>query len=225
MGNSKYLCDDFCNDRYSDRAQSTGKLMSMPFESAMSDAKEFVSHSAEPNPETEHGESCANEARFFERHAQSAKRYAMSIVRRWADAEEISQEAFCKLLHKGTITKVDSESAAKAILFTTVRNLSIDRLRKQNRRRFEPIDDQNIATRESTHSEAGLGQLEDRVSQAMTELPEEWAEALQLKVTGGLSYDEIASVLSATHSQIRTWIFRARKQLQVELKKSGLLEE
>ena len=199
--------------------------MSMPFESAMSDAKEFVSKSAEPNPEMDHGESCATEARFFDQHAPAVTKYAMSIVRRWADAEEIAQEAFCKLLQNETAHKVKSESATKAILFTTVRNLSIDRLRKQNRRRFEPIDDQTIATHESNHSEAGLKQLEAGISNAMRDLPEEWAEALQLKVNGGLSYEEIANVLSASHSQIRTWIYRARKQLQTELKQAGLLEE
>lgn len=199
--------------------------MSMPFESAMSDAKEFVSESAEPNPEKDQGESCANDTRFFNEHAQSVTRYAMSIVRRWADAEEISQEAFYKLLNNKTIANVESNSEAKAILFTTVRNLSIDRLRKQGTRRFESIDAQTLATAARRHSESNLETLEDGISKAMRNLPEEWAEALQLKVSGGLKYDEIAKVLSASHNQIRTWIYRARKQLQVELKQAGLLEE
>jgi RNA polymerase sigma-70 factor (ECF subfamily) len=199
--------------------------MSMPIESAMSDAKEFVSESAEPNPETDLGESCATDARFFDQHAPSVTRYAMSIVRRWADAEEITQEAFCKLLTNRTVAKVESNSEAKAILFTTVRNLSIDRLRKQSKRKFEPIDAQTIATPQSGHSKVGLEQLEAGISQAMDDLPEEWSEALQLKVNGGLSYDEIAKVLSASHNQIRTWIYRARKQLQADLKQAGLLGE
>lgn len=199
--------------------------MSMPFESAMSDAKEFVSESAEPNPETDHGESCATEARFFDQHAPSLTRYAMSIVRRWADAEEIAQEAFCKLLSSRTVAKLESNSETKAILFTTVRNLSIDRLRKQGRRQFEPIDAQTLAIPESRHSETKLEQLELGISKAMGSLPDEWAEALQLKVNGGLSYNEIAKVLSASHSQIRTWIYRARKKLQADLKQAGLLEE
>ncbi len=199
--------------------------MSMPFESAMSDAKEFVSESAEPNPEMDHGKSCAEDARFFDQNAPSVTRYAMSIVRRWADAEEISQEAFCKILQNKTVANVESNSEAKTILFTTVRNLSIDHLRKQGRRRFEPIDAHTLTTNKSKQLEVGLEQLEAGIAQAMRDLPSEWAEALQLKVNGGLRYDEIANVLSATHSQIRTWIYRARKQLQTELKQAGLLEE
>lgn len=198
--------------------------MSMPFDSAISDAKEFVSESAEPNPEMEIGESCAIDARFFDQHAQRATRYAMSLMRSWADAEEVAQEAFCRLIEKETITNVDSQSAARAILFTTVRNLSVDRLRKQGRRKFDLVDEQSLPTKEMGLSDCGLERLESVITAAIKDLPEEWAEALQLKVNGGLSYGEIANVLSATQNQVRMWIFRARKQLHVELKKSGLLE-
>lgn len=198
--------------------------MSMPFDSAIRDAKEFVSESVEPHPETEIGESCAIDTRFFDQHAPRATRYAMSLIRSWADAEEVAQEAFCRLIEKETIANVESPSAARAILFTTVRNLSIDRLRKLGRRKFEPFDDQIIPMRKSGLSDDGLEKLEATVSSAIQDLPEEWAEALQLKVNARLSYDEIANVLSASKNQVRMWIFRARKQLQVELNKSGLLE-
>ncbi|QEG22122.1 RNA polymerase sigma factor [Mariniblastus fucicola] len=198
--------------------------MSMPFESAMSDAKEFVSETAEPNPETETGESCAIDARFFDQYAHQATRYAMSLVQCWADAEEVTQEAFCKLIQKRTIAAVSSESAAKAILFTTVRNLSVDQLRKHGRRKFEPFDEHVIKQSDGGLSDSGLEKLESGINQAILDLPDEWADSLQLKVNGGLSYEEIAEVLSATKNQVRIWIFRARKQLQAELKKSGLLE-
>jgi len=203
---------------------NNGTPMSMPFDSAISDAKEFVSKSAELHPEMDNGESCAIDARFFDQHAQRATRYAMSLIRCWADAEEVTQEAFCRLIEKEAIEKVDNESAARAILFTTVRNLSVDRLRKLGRQKFEPFDEQILPAKTSGLSGAGLEQLETSVSTAIQELPEEWAEALQLKVNANLSYDEIANVLSATKNQVRMWIFRARKQLQAELKKSGLLE-
>jgi len=149
----------------------------------------------------------------------------MSLLRRWADAEEVTQEAFCKLIQNGAISKVDSESAARAILFTTVRNLSVDVLRKRGRRKFKPFDEQIITTKKSAHSETGLEQLDAGVSSAMQQLPEEWAEALRLKVSGGLSYEEIGNVLSATSGQVRMWIFRGRKRLHTELTKAGLLED
>lgn len=101
----------------------------------------------------------------------------------------------------------------------------MDRLRKLGRRKFEPFDEQILTAKTSGLSDAGLERLEASVSTAIQDLPEEWAEALQLKVNANLSYDEIAKVLSATKNQVRMWIFRARKQLQAELKKSGHLEK
>jgi len=199
--------------------------MSTPFESAVRDTKETVSESAESQSATDQMEPCPNQARFFDEHALRAKRYAMSLLRRWADAEEVTQEAFCKLIQNGAISKVDSESAARAILFTTVRNLSVDVLRKRGRRKFEPFDEQIIATQETAHSETGLEQLEAGLSLAMQQLPEEWSESLRLKVSGGLSYQEIGNVLNATSGQVRMWIFRGRKQLHAELTKAGLLED
>jgi RNA polymerase sigma-70 factor (ECF subfamily) len=199
--------------------------MSMPFESAVRGTKEIVSESAESQSATEQIESRPEQARFFDEHAPRAKRFAMSLLRRWADAEEVTQEAFFKLIKNGVIEKVDTESAARAILFTTVRNLSIDVLRQRGRRKFEPYDDHIVVTKKSDLAETGLERLEAGVASAMQQLPEEWAEALQLKVSGGLSYEEIGNILNATSGQVRMWIFRGRKRLHTELKKAGLLED
>jgi RNA polymerase sigma-70 factor (ECF subfamily) len=162
---------------------------------------------------------------FCDRIAPQATRYAMSIVRVWADAEEVVQDAFCRLLDSDRCTQHSHQtlSEPKAILFTTVRNLSIDRLRKNGRRRFEAIDVSEIVTAKST-SESRLQKLENGIQEILKDLPSQWSDAIQLKVNGGLKYEEIAKVLNATHAQVRTWIYRARKQLEEDLNKKGLLE-
>ncbi len=65
-------------------------------------------------------------------------------------------------------------------------------------------------------------QLETQIEQWLEQLPPEWADALKLKVNGQLSYAEIADVMNATHAQVRTWIYRARRQLETELNKTGI---
>jgi RNA polymerase sigma-70 factor (ECF subfamily) len=158
--------------------------------------------------------------------APQATRYAMSIVRVWADAEEVVQEAFCRLLQSDRFsTNSDrvTDGLDKALLFTTVRNLAIDQLRKQKRRRFEPMDVGQIPNAKVHSDESRLQQLELGVQAILKDLPTQWSDALQLKINGGLSYSEIADVLKATHAQVRTWIYRARKQLEKELYEQGLL--
>ena len=179
-------------------------------------------------------------ASFCETHALAAKRYAMSIVHRWSDVEEIVQEAFCRLVESsktqlefadgqnnvapGTTNHIKTESSQKAMLFAIVRNLSIDLLRKNGRRKFEVIDTELVPNSKKQTDSAELERLELSVQDILKQMSDQWSDALQLKVNGGLSYDEIAKVLNATHGQVRTWIFRARKTLASELTRLGLLD-
>ena len=149
-----------------------------------------------------------------------ANRYAFSVVRSWSDAEEIVQEAFCRLIQKGDV----STSNQKALLFKTIRNLAIDLLRKKGRIKFEPIADWNTP-RDNGQNGERLQQLQQTLEQVLAQIPEKWSAALNLKVNAGLGYDEISSVLGATKDQIRIWIYRARKRLHQELRKHDLIEK
>ena len=147
----------------------------------------------------------------------------MSIVRRWSDAEEIVQEAFCRLIQADQNRETTLNTNSNALLFTTIRNLAIDQLRKQGRRRFETIETSQLAARTNGSDNERLAKLELGVEEILQQMPEQWSEALQLKVNGGLSYAEITRVLQATHAQVRTWIYRARQRLAEELSQKGLL--
>ena len=70
-----------------------------------------------------------------------------------------------------------------------------------------------------------LQRLQQTVDEILAELPDNWSAALNLKVSAGLGYDEIASVLGATRDQVRIWIYRARKQIHRELGKHDLFKE
>jgi len=212
--------------------------MSIPFDSAVtgsvSDQEEKSgpeSGIADRKSESGHNENGTPSARFCSEIAPQATRYAMSIMRRWSDAEEVVQEAFCRLIQSGKLNQLQPdcpgkpESGGRAVLFATVRNLSIDRLREQGRRKYESFDASQIASSRFNTNETQLARLETGVQAVLKEMPSEWADALQLKMNGKLSYDEISNVLGATHGQVRTWIFRARKQLAKDLKRQGLLND
>lgn len=158
--------------------------------------------------------------RFCAEVTPQANRYALSIVRRWSDAEEIVQEAFCRLIQKGG----SSTSNRKSLLFATIRNLSIDLLRRKGRLKFEPIADWNVPMHDP-NSDSRLQKLEHTVDGILAEMPENWSAALNLKVSGGLGYEEISKVLGATKDQVRIWIYRARKQLSHELRKRDLISD
>jgi RNA polymerase sigma factor (sigma-70 family) len=192
--------------------------MSIPFDSALS---ETGSDTAGRQHDTHPSESSALLESFCAEFAPLAARYAMSIVRCWSDAEEIVQEAFCRMIQVGR--DIENEAAGKAMLFAIVRNLAIDQLRKNGRRRFEAVDTSQIEKTKQSTDETNLERLEKGIQEGFKMMPNQWSDALQLKINAELSYDEIASVLNATHAQVRTWIYRARKQLEKDLRQQGLL--
>ena len=165
---------------------------------------------------------------FCDEVAPQAKRYAMSIVRNWGDAEEIVQEAFCKLVESENIKSQNEltdqfQKVNKSLFFTVVRNLAIDLVRQKSRRKFEAVDQHQI-TDPKRENAGQLQKIESSVEAIMERLPDQWNDALKLKINGQLSYEEISQVMNATRAQVRTWIYRARKQLQKELKQQGFLE-
>jgi RNA polymerase sigma-70 factor (ECF subfamily) len=166
-------------------------------------------------------------AALFPEYRQQAFRYARWLVGNECDAEEIVQDAFCKLAERNPPGGgVSDEQAPAALLFAMIRNQSIDVLRRRKRRNNVPLA--SIAepvNREPDISHAlELNELHTSVRRAFDKLPRHWAEALRLKVAGELSYEEIATVMEGTLGQVRTWIYRARKQLAVDLTDQGWLE-
>ncbi len=161
---------------------------------------------------------------LYRRYAPQGTRYAFSMLRQFSDAEEVTQEAFCRLLTKSADWKAEElESRLRhfsPLFFATIRNLCIDVIRKNRRQRQVALDaSMEPAAKSDTDNPQ---QLEAKVVVAMGQMPDQWADALKLKINGQLSYAEIAEVLDATHAQVRTWIYRARRHLETELEKAGI---
>jgi RNA polymerase sigma-70 factor (ECF subfamily) len=150
----------------------------------------------------------------YEQFAERGLRYAYSIVRNVSDAEEAVQEAFCRQVQSGNNDLGVPHTAA--IYFKTIRNLCIDVLRR--RRRHVPFTAESAEVGSPrANAENGMTELQSRIAAAMSKLPEEWSGALKLRVEASLRYDEIAGVLDCSYAQVRTWIYRARRQLEQEL--------
>jgi RNA polymerase sigma-70 factor (ECF subfamily) len=152
----------------------------------------------------------------------SGRRYARRLIDSEADCEEIVQEVFCRLWAADSAEGRNSGAWERdrrqfaAMFFTSVRNLCIDRLRRRGARPEQPIHDLDVPQSAAVHP-LELREQRAQVRAAIAELPDCWREALLLKVDGELSYDQIAEVLGCSKPQVRTWIFRARRQLAERL--------
>jgi RNA polymerase sigma-70 factor (ECF subfamily) len=162
---------------------------------------------------------------LYERYAARGVRYAYSLLQSEYDSEEAVQEAFCRLLKPMAQGAVDaSRGGFCALFFRTLRNLCIDMLRKKRHRSHIPLD---MVAEPRARSEGTIledEKVEKRIAELLEGLPANHGHALKLRLNAGLSYDQIAEVLGCTHSQVRTWIFRARRELEERLQREGYFD-
>jgi RNA polymerase sigma-70 factor (ECF subfamily) len=148
-------------------------------------------------------------------HLGAAYNLARWLTRNAHDADDVVQEAYLRAyqffesFHGGD---------GRAWLLRIVRNTCYTWL-ERNRRR-EP----QLPLEETPHStgsapEAALQAEEDRelLRRALTQLPDEFREAIVLRELEGLSYKEIAAITGVPMGTVMSRLARARERLQQRL--------
>lgn len=155
---------------------------------------------------------------FYSTYAPRGLRYASSLVRCHADAEEVVHDAFCRLIQGRSHPSRKSGGDLAPLLFTTIRHLAIDLMRRRARQpRTTTMNQDEILDRHGNMDHDHPDGVA-MVLRLLAQLPDTWREALQLRIHGELTYREIAQVLTCTPAQVRTWIYRARLRLAKELR-------
>jgi len=163
--------------------------------------------------------------RLVERHQRRAFALAFALVREENDARELVQEAFLRVFK--SLPTFQSDSSFFTWLYRILTNLGIDLLRKPGRDvrqleeevggldggvdvplllgRYEGADPVEAIRRRE------IGQ---RLQTAFDELPSYHRAVIVLRELEGLSYEEMASVMSVSKGTIMSRLFHARKKLQ-----------
>lgn len=182
---------------------------------ALSDPDETMTHH-DLRETLQSGQDVALTA-LYDRYAQQGINFAFGYLGNRSDSEDVVHDAFCRLMAPGQRHRLDQpDEEVAAVFLTSVRNLAIDLLRRRHRRRCEPLREHG----RTTSQEAEIS--EGEVKQLMDDLPREWAQALRFRIERELSYAQIAESMKCSIPQVRTWIYRARKQLAEELQRRGV---
>ncbi|MCA1056115.1 RNA polymerase sigma factor [Rossellomorea aquimaris] len=141
-------------------------------------------------------------------------------------SEDIVQETFMKAYRKWD-TLIDFRKI-QAWLSCIANRTAIDFIRKESKRREDPVDDHGdydspfIAhSCGMVESELDLHLLEEEIEAGIRMLPASQQEVLRLKAIQGLSDKEIAQKLDLNPATVKTRYHRARKQLNGLLNKSA----
>ncbi|MEO0368262.1 MAG: sigma-70 family RNA polymerase sigma factor [Pseudomonadota bacterium] len=148
-------------------------------------------------------------ALLIEAHSGELYKYALWICKDRNMAEDVMQETFLRAWK--SLDSLREAKAAKGWLFTIFRR---EHARQFERKQFQyqevesmdTLADQRLGYDDSPEAFA--------LRNALTRLPSEYREPLEMQVLGGFSCDEIASMLDMSSSAVMTRLFRARKKMR-----------
>jgi RNA polymerase sigma-70 factor (ECF subfamily) len=149
-------------------------------------------------------------------------RYALMLTRNRAEAEDLVQETYVRAIE--ALNRLREDSNLKSWLFTILRNIWLNQLRKRKTtpQLVELDGEGNTAdgllgnTRDSYQIFVSNENAE-RVHTAIRKLPTDFREIILLREFEDLSYQEIAAVLGCPAGTVMSRLGRARSKLRALL--------
>lgn len=151
-------------------------------------------------------------------HRGAVIRLALARTREPADAQDIAQEVFIRLLRSTTIFQDDNH--LRAWLLRVTNNACIDFQRQAWCKRVEPRADMGTVMDRAVPDPAITAVMEHPVWQAMESLPDKLRVALHLHYVEGYPVNEAAQIMGCSATTARSRLHRGRKKLAAELKRT-----
>ena len=154
-------------------------------------------------------------AELYDRVGRVAYGLALRVLRDDRLAEDAVQDAFLAVWRTAAAFRAERAKASTWIL-TLVHRRAVDVVRREERRRTEPLDEatRDAATSESAEDAAWLGFERQRVQEALTQLPDAQREAIELAYYGGYSQSELAERLGLPLGTIKSRMFAGLARLR-----------
>lgn len=149
---------------------------------------------------------------LYQRHSEAVYRTALRVTGNAADAEDVLQNVFLRILDRQL--SVDPDWSPESYLRRAATNASIDLLRRK-------AASQETAMEEGREygGREGTGLLKERLRRALAKLPPADAELFVLCYLEGYSYDELAKLFEVERGTIASRLFRTRAVLRNDLSK------
>ena len=160
-------------------------------------------------------------AELYDRYGRAAYGLALRVLRDEALAEDAVQDAFLAIW-RGASRFIPERGRASSWILTLVHRRAVDLVRRENRRRTEPLNSDELATAEGSAGDAAWLRLErERVQAALQQLPDPQREALELAYYGGFTQSELAERLGQPLGTIKSRMFAGLTRLHELLEAPG----
>ena len=158
-------------------------------------------------------------AELYDRVGGIAYGLAYRVLRDEALAEDAVQDAFLGLWRNAG-SFVPERASASTWILTLVHRRAVDVVRREQRRRTEPIESAPEPTGGSAAEAAWLRLDRERVQEALAQLPDQQREAIELAYYGGYTQSELAERLGQPLGTIKSRMFAGLSRLR-ELLEDG----
>ena len=142
---------------------------------------------------------------FFYRSLQSVE-----------EAEDLTQMVYLRIYRSAP--RYQPTAKFSTYLFLIARRLLINEYRRRQRKPLQTVDPAELRASTPGRDQLNILEIEEAFNDALKNLPENQRMAILLLKQQQLSYREIAQIMEATESGVKTWIFRARQHLRKELR-------
>ena len=165
---------------------------------------------------------------LVKKYQQPVMNFVRRTIRDETEAKDLAQNVFLQVYKSAPRYVITAKFSTW--LFTIARNLCLNEIRRRSRHATESFDashpeseDQPLHQFEDKNSFSAPetllhGELEEKITQALADLPENQRTALLLCRQEDLSYEEIAEVLDCSLSATKSLIHRGRETLKHKLK-------
>ena len=145
--------------------------------------------------------------RLMQTYGNQLLRFAYTYVHNYEDAEDIVQETLISYMRTAPV--FENEKHEKSWLFTVAANHSKNKIKSNNIRRADELNEELVAEKKEDLS---------FLWEAVKSLPEEYREVIHLFYQEDYTTAQIATVLKRRESTVRSQLKRARDKLKEILK-------
>jgi RNA polymerase sigma-70 factor (ECF subfamily) len=155
--------------------------------------------------------------RLVDEHYAGLYRYAYRLSGSAADAEDLTQEAFCTAQQKWS--QLRDPKRAKAWLFSILRNAYLHRVRADRHQQFVPVE--RLCEVADPPPEPLPPVEPERLQEALDELPEVFRTPVILYYFEDFSYRDIADQMDLPLGTVMSRLARAKAHLRARLLPAG----
>jgi RNA polymerase sigma factor (sigma-70 family) len=160
-------------------------------------------------------------AELYDRYGRPAYGLALRVLRDDALAEDAVQDAFLGLWRTAA-RFVPERGKASTWIFTLVHRRAVDLVRREERRRTDTLEHAPEPSGGAVEEEVLLRFQRERVQAALTKLPDQQREAIELAYYGGFTQSELAERLGQPLGTIKSRMFMGLARLRELLGEPGL---